>query len=153
MTFDSISYSIGNIVDEAVLRLDNVDKVMTSIFVDGTSQDEDADIYVALLTSSGTEVGAVNLFSGQVDSWQLDEDEVRISVSTDFASWAQRSAALHSPSCRWKVFGGTECQYAGAESWCDRTKTRCIALDNAINFGGFPWLPSLENKEIRWGIS
>lgn len=152
LKFDSVTYSIGNIVDQAILRLDNVDQVMTSIFVDGTSQGEDADIYVAVLTNSGTEIGIVNFFSGQVDAWELDEDEVRITISTEFAKWSQKSAAFHSPSCRWKVFKGTECQYAGAETWCDRTYARCEALVNTDNFGGFRWLPDLENREIRWGV-
>ena len=153
MSFDSIFYSVGNIVDAAVIRLDNIDQVMTSIFVDGTSQGEDAKIYISVLTSSGTEIGTVNFFSGQVDDWELDEGEVRITISTEFADWTQRLPCYYSPSCRWKIFKGTECQYAGGETWCDRTHVRCNALNNIINFGGYRWLPSLESKEIRWGVS
>ena len=151
MSFDSINYSMGNIVDNAILRLDNTDSVMTSIFIDGASQGEDANICISVLTSSGTEVGTFNVFSGQVDAWELEEDEVRITIGTDFSNWSQKLPAYHSSSCRWKVFKGDECQYAGAESWCDRTYARCNALGNTNNFGGFRWLPDLENREIRWG--
>lgn len=40
--------------------------------------------------------------------------------------------------CRYKVFKGARCQYAGAETECDRTLTRCRALNNSEHFGGCP---------------
>ena len=35
--------------------------------------------------------------------------------------------------------------------WCDRSRERCAEMSNTDNFGGFPWLPYLEDKEILWG--
>ncbi len=42
--------------------------------------------------------------------------------------------------CRYDVFGplGARCQYAGAETECDRTITRCRELNNSQHFGGAP---------------
>jgi len=40
--------------------------------------------------------------------------------------------------CRYDVFGGDRCQYAGAETSCNRTITRCRALGNSNHFGGAP---------------
>ncbi len=40
--------------------------------------------------------------------------------------------------CRYKRFGGSECNYGGSETECDRTFARCIELGNAARFGGFP---------------
>ena len=40
--------------------------------------------------------------------------------------------------CRYDIFGGSRCQYAGAETACDRTITRCRALSNSQHFGGAP---------------
>jgi len=40
--------------------------------------------------------------------------------------------------CRYKVFKGTRCGYAGAETVCDRTLTRCRELGNSDRFGGAP---------------
>ena len=40
--------------------------------------------------------------------------------------------------CRYKTFKGTECGYAGAETECNRTFTRCKELENQTRFGGFP---------------
>ena len=39
--------------------------------------------------------------------------------------------------CRWK-FKSTECGYAGAETTCDKSLTRCRVLANRARFGGFP---------------
>jgi len=39
--------------------------------------------------------------------------------------------------CRF-VFKGTLCAYAGAETTCNKTLTRCRALSNSVRFGGFP---------------
>jgi hypothetical protein len=35
--------------------------------------------------------------------------------------------------------------------WCDRSRERCEEMNNTDNFGGFPWLPYLEDKQILWG--
>lgn len=40
--------------------------------------------------------------------------------------------------CRYKTFKGTQCGYAGAETVCDRTLTRCRELSNSERFGGAP---------------
>ena len=149
--FDSIRYSFGNIVDQAIISIDNTDQLMTSIFVDGTTQGEEANLYVAVLETSGTPIGMIKIFSGEVDSWELNEKSVRVTVSSPFIKWSQKPTTLHSASCRWKMFKGDECQYAGVELWCDRTYTRCFSLGNTAHFGGFRWLPDFENREIQWG--
>lgn len=40
--------------------------------------------------------------------------------------------------CRYRHFKGTRCGYAGAETTCDKTLTRCRELGNSARFGGFP---------------
>jgi len=149
---DSIQYSLGTIVDNANITLDNRDQLLTSLFIGEIVQGSEAYIYGAVLDSNGQIIEApINIFQGQIDSWELDEEEIRITLTTEFIKWSQRTASLHSSSCRWKKFKGTECQYAGNETQCDRSYTRCSALANTIHFGGFRWLPDLENREIKWG--
>jgi phage-related protein len=41
------------------------------------------------------------------------------------------------PTCRWRTFKGSQCAYAGAETECNRTLTRCRELNNSHRFGGF----------------
>lgn len=149
--FESIKYSLGNVVDSATIVFDNHDQAMTSIFVDGVIQNNLAILYIAVLDSDGNVISVCNIFEGQADSWSLDEREIRLVVSTDFARWAQKSISYHSSSCRWRVFKGDKCQYSGAESQCDRSYKRCLALGNEDNFGGFRWLPDFINRELFWG--
>lgn len=149
--FEGVKYSIGNVVDSATIIIDNRDQVMTSIFVDGVIQDNDANISIAVLDEHGKQISIVNIFNGQSDSWTLDEGQIRLTISTDFARWARKTVSYHSSSCRWKEFKGTECQYSGLETWCDRSYSRCVTLVNTDNFGGFRWLPDFENRELFWG--
>ena len=44
---------------------------------------------------------------------------------------------MHKNFCRWK-FKSAQCGYAGAETECKKTLTRCRELSNSSRFGGFP---------------
>lgn len=150
-TFSSIRYSLGNIVDQATVTIENRDQVMTSIFVAGTIQGEEATFSIAVLDNAGDLIGVQNVFKGEIDSWELDEEEVKVVLSTPFARWAQQTTSLHSSSCRWKEFRGIECQYSGSQTWCDRSYVRCTVLANTQHFGGFRFLPDFENRQLAWG--
>jgi len=43
--------------------------------------------------------------------------------------------------CRF-IFKDAWCKYVGGETICDKTLTRCRALSNSVNFGGFPGVGS-----------
>jgi hypothetical protein len=94
---------------------------------------------------------ATVLFQGVLDGWDMQEGKLSLSVGNIFSQWAQHTLSKHSASCRWKIFKGVECAYAGTEAHCDRSYARCIELSNSINFGGFRWLPSIVDKEVWWG--
>lgn len=149
--FESINYTLSNVMDDCTLRIDNLDSVLTSIFVDGTIEGETASVYLGLLDTDDSVLGTVLIFTGEVDSFDLDESEVRLVIGSIFTRWAQESYNSHPSSCRWKVFKGDECVYSGAVATCDRRYVTCQALGNTANFGGFRWLPSIENKKIQWG--
>ena len=150
-TFGSIMYSSSGIVDTCEINLDNLDNLMTSIFLDNAVQDTPAAIYLCVLDSNNDIVGNVALFSGSLDSFELDETQVKITITSIFNKWAQQANGTYSASCRWKVFKGVECQYGGAETTCDRSYERCTELTNTDNFGGFKYLPELEDLKIWWG--
>lgn len=95
--------------------------------------------------------GAISQFEGGLDAWTIDGRQLKVAAKSEMARWTQQPLSYHSISCRWKEFKGDECAYAGGESWCDRTYTRCEALGNTVNFGGFRWLPSIMDVEIWWG--
>jgi hypothetical protein len=151
---DPASYSKSTIVDQCTVEVDNVDEEMTALFVGGNVSGSDIGLQVVVLDEDYNIVGDESLvvFSGEIDSWELDpDDRLRVTMTNFFVRWNQRTLALHSSSCRWKTFKGPECKYTGGVSECDRTYTTCQTLANTDNFGGFRWLPSIEDKVIWWG--
>jgi len=149
--FESINYTLSNVMDDCTLRIDNLDSVLTSIFVDNTIEEQEASVYLGLMDTDDTVLGTVLMFTGEVDSFELDESEVRMVIGSKFTRWGNQAYNKHSASCRWKVFKGDECGYAGGQTWCDRSYTRCVVLGATATFGGFRFLPSIENRKIWWG--
>lgn len=149
--FESINSTVSNVMDDCTLRIDDLDDVLKAAFVGGVIRGQTASVHVGLIDSNEDVIGTVLLFTGEVDSFTIDELELRLVIGSIFTKWAHQAYNKHSSSCRWKVFKGVECAYAGAETWCDRSNTRCIVLNNEANFGGFKWLPSIENKKFQWG--
>ncbi len=149
--FESINYTLSNVMDDCTLRIDNLDSVLTSIFVDNIIEEQEASVYLGLMDTDDTVLSTVLMFTGEVDSFELDESEVRMVIGSRFTRWGHQAYNKHSASCRWKVFKGIECTYSGGQNWCDRSYTRCVVLANTASFGGFRFLPSIENKKIWWG--
>lgn len=149
--FESINSTLSNVMDDATIRIDDLDDVLKSVFVGGSIKGKAASVHIGLIDSNEDVIGTVLLFTGEVDSFTLDESELRLVIGSVFTKWSHQTYNKHSSSCRWKVFKGVECAYGGAETWCDRSYTRCGVLANTANFGGFRWLPSIENKKFQWG--
>ena len=149
-----ISYGNGHIVDQCSFDIDNLDDRLTPAFVGGTPQGSPVFIRMVRLDQAYTIIpDPALLFEGEIGPWDKPRDlkSIAITVTNDLSRWNQTTMALHSASCRWKVFGGEECGYAGVENWCDRTYSRCEALGNTDDFGGFRWLPSIMDIQIWWG--
>lgn len=149
-TFQPISYSKENIVDRASLEMENLDEIFTGLFVGSTVQGETVEIKKIVLPADLTPL-AVTIFEGTIDDWRLDESKVNITVASVLQRWNQKTMSNYSSSCRWKVFKGTECTYSGAATYCDRSYQRCVDLGNQANFGGYRWLPSIQDKPVWWG--
>jgi hypothetical protein len=149
----AISYSAAQIVDRARLTIDNLDDMFTSAFIGGTPQGAGVTVSLVVLDAGyKVIVEPVTLFQGVIDSWQIrQEGELELVVASVLAKWKQRTIQRQVPSCRWKKFKGAECGYAGSETWCDRSYSRCQALGNTANFGGNRWLPSIEGRAVWWG--
>lgn len=148
-----IRYSQTYLVDSCRLTIDNLDDQFTPYYVGGDPViGSTATVYLVALDQYAHIIGdPIILFPGEVDEWSLEEDKVEETLKTRVGRGDVATLKKFSPSCGWTVFKGTECQYAGGETWCDRTYTRCVSLSNTAHFGGFRWLPSIVSKEIWWG--
>lgn len=148
-----ISRSAGRLVDRVRVRLSNLDEVMTALFVGTDLQGQPATLSAVVVDAYGAMIGstALELFSGDIDDWNLNERSFSLSIVSELARWSQRTLSRHPASCRWKRFKGSQCGYTGDATWCDRSYARCLALANQANYGGFRFLPDLADKEIWWG--
>lgn len=153
LEIDAVSYGNNEIVDMVTVRIDNVLNDLTLEFINGEQQGQAAGLSLIVLDDDLSVIGTVPVFSsGEIDSWSMEaDDRISITISSQLAGWNRKTLSRHSSSCRWKVLGGTMCGYAGTETQCDRSYTRCLELGNQANFGGFRFLPSIEGKEIWWG--
>lgn len=162
-TVPDVQYSQGAVLEEISIEMSHLDaggqdqdeiSTLTSVFVGGSPQNEVAVLSLVVLDPSDfTVVGDTGfiIFKGNIGAWSISEDTLNISVVGILDQWSQRTLSNHPPSCRWRVFKGTECGYAGGETVCDRSYARCLELSNEDNFGGFRWLPSIINKQFWWG--
>lgn len=158
-TFDAWSWSFGgthhsidSIVDDVDVTLLNLNNLFTPIFIEESVQGSEVNIWSGLLDADGDVIGVYRIFTGEIDSWDLSEDELSFTVVSELYQWTQKTLKKHSSSCRWRKFKAVgTCNYTGEASWCDRSYARCEALANTDNFGGFRWLPELEDEEIWWG--
>jgi len=159
----TVQYSTKSVVDKVTIEITDLDRTLIGLFI-GSTYDVQGDPVVISFTilngnnspivsgdDASTE-GRIILFQGTIDAWEYNEERIKITVTNIFAQWTKRTLSRQSASCRWKVFGGTECGYDNAAGkTCDRSYSACQGYGNTDNFGGFRWLPSIIGKEIWWG--
>ncbi len=149
----NIRYSTGQVVDKANIRLDNLDDYFTAPFVGGDPQGSSVVLSLVVLDDNNQPVGddSTALFYGEIDDWVLEDGELNFGMVNAYARWPKKKTARHPSSCRWRSFKDDDCKYTGADTTCGRTYSDCQAKGNEANYGGFRWLPSIENKEVWWG--
>jgi hypothetical protein len=151
--FDGIEYSLSATVDKMGLRVDNVDQAVSSLVMSEEIRGKGASITLAALTDQAQVIATAQIFSGLIDMIEVDELSGRIDIVTPWILWRRKlPRRAHSATCPW-VFKGTECGYTGGETWCDQTYERCTALSRTSYFGGFRWLPDLQDKQLWWGMA
>jgi hypothetical protein len=55
-------------------------------------------------------------------------------------------------NCRYFIFKGPQCKYAGGATSCDRLYSTCLTLANTINFGGFRFALD-PGEKVQWGTN
>ena len=85
---------------------------------------------------------AYPLFVGEANNLSITQDQLIIDIEAVLGSYSAISPNMtYGVNCQWRRFRDTNCAYAGLETRCDKTLTRCQELGNISNFGGFPSLP------------
>ena len=128
---DSVKLTLGNVSRLIQAHLEENDfrgvkVVIMQVFADLL---DDADAYIKHIY--------------YVDSYIADQQSVEFTLTSKFdVLEVELPARKYSRNhCGWK-FKSTECGYAGGESECNKTLTRCRVLANNERFGAFPSVPS-----------
>jgi len=150
MSVSDVTYTQESLLESVTLELDNASLEQVPRFNSEDVNGTQVIIYMQALNSSGSAIATVTLFVGYIDGWSLDETRVSVRLRSEASRFDQMTLPRYTPSCRW-VFKSSRCGYSGGASWCDHSYTRCKALNNEINFMGFPELTDLETVDIWWG--
>jgi len=149
--YDNAIMTIKSEVDYVTFKIDNRDGFFTNLTKDYDVRKSLVTIYRFALQDPAKIVAHTMIFRGLLDNITITEEEASIRIANPFILWKIKTPRrIHQATCMWE-FKGTECAYTGAETECDQTFERCKQLGNECNFGGFRFLPSLQDKEIRWG--
>lgn len=149
---ENIDQSGDLAVDKVTLAFSAVDLTLVSVVLGEDVSHKTVNVYFTCLDSIGKPIATEKIFSGVVTEWELTEQDLTVVLANELIAWQKKTLRTHSASCPW-VFKGSECTYAGAETWCDKSYERCKQLSNSANYGGFPFLPSIKDKKIWWGRS
>lgn len=148
-------YSLDMTIDSVSVRVDDVAGDLTSLFLTQELRKKRCVVKLAGLDENAKVIAAAPVFAGIVDSIDGDVKRVTIEVTSPMILWKTKTPRrTHTATCPYpfkSADADMPCLYAGAETWCDQTYARCLALGNDLNFGGFRYLPSLVNKQIWWG--
>jgi hypothetical protein len=80
-------------------------------------------------------------FAGTIVQALPSSSEVTFVASSALGSIkSRRIGRLIEATCPW-TFKDAACGYTGAQTDCDKSVARCVALQNITNFGGFPYAP------------
>lgn len=174
---DNITNGTGMQVQSMTIKIQNVDQVMASYFLNNNQKGREVIVRFACLSrgdvdlveikdesdqsitdqvsdpilgTGNTGIATLPLFRGLISNWKMDELELSIILKTELILWHKRTLRKAQVLCPWP-FKGTECGYSGSETLCNKTYARCQNLNNHNNYGGFRWLADMMEKKIQWG--
>jgi len=158
LKFSDFQFDLSAKIPSVSWNFPNADKWFSDMVLAGEIKGKPFTIYRILIDRNLQVIGYASeseitpFFRGMIDQIpEMDRLDARASaVSHRITERGIGPKGDFSGLC-WKVFKSVHCTYAGAETWCDFTKGRCVALNNAINFGGWEYISDLSTKEIYWG--
>lgn len=146
---NAVPSSTTNVVDNVTIEIDDTDRGLYATLSGSAIKEFSVDLIYAVLTTNYTLLSSIKVFTGFLSQWDYVPGVCRLVASSIFVQWARVTTKKIVGSCRWNIFKGIECKYAGSQTACDRTYTTCSNYGNNLNYGGFRWLPSMVNKKIE----
>ncbi|TAN40800.1 MAG: DUF2163 domain-containing protein [Nitrospirae bacterium] len=152
MELANVSTSMSMEVDNTSFVIDNVSRDISTTILNEEVRGKRCTIRLAALTDHASVIGEMVKFAGIIDSFpNMDEKKVPLEIYSPFVFWKRKTPRrIHQATCPWIFKDSETCRYAGTSA-CDLSWDNCATLNNTINFGGFRWILSLQNKQIWWG--
>ncbi len=120
------------------LRVSNVSRAIQG-YVELSDGGVDADVKVIVINGGDLAFSTPYIeLDFRVSSTSVDENWVTFNL-TSIDTWSRTfpKNKVIKNYCSYK-FKGLHCGYAGVETECNRTLTRCRELNNSERYGGFP---------------
>ena len=125
-------------VPAVTLRVSNISRVIQA-YIEDYDGGVDADVIIRVVHANHLSVTTPALrLDYIVTNVSADSKEVRFTLGAGNLLRRRFPAGRFLQNfCRWR-FKSTQCGYAGAETECSKTLSRCRELANSPRFGGFP---------------
>jgi len=150
-SFESLTGSANLSVESLDIDIDDTDQVIGALVLGEDVRNKIAILYFGVITDTPNAMHIQEFMRGIVGGWEIYGDsKVRLNITNEMILWNKKCLRPQSSSCPW-TFKGTECAYAGGQTWCDQSYARCLDLLNTDNFGGERFLPAITEREIWWG--
>ena len=136
--FDTVGEWRKNELPKVVVRVSNVARAIQG-YIDDTDGGIQSEVVVYVVHGGNLgETTPLMRLDYTVISTTCNHEWVTFSLSSSntFTRRFPKNKCLKNV-CRFR-FKDSWCKYAGVETECDRSLTRCRALGNSVNFGGFP---------------
>lgn len=146
VVWEKFNFAMGSFVDSTnempsmSLSITNVDRIMEGYINKGAGFIEDQ---VRILFIYAGELAADPIIDEyyKIKSVLVTDEAVSFTLGIRNPLIDTFPSQLFSrKTCRFKL-KDSNCGYAGGETTCNKTMTRCVALENEINYGGFPAIP------------
>jgi hypothetical protein len=144
-----IQRASGLNVDKCQIRLSNTKWDLAAQFMRENTIGSPVTVYIGAIGADYRIVNLEQLFSGTLKGWNVGYTEAVITGASYMSEWAKHTLRVCQATCPWPI-GGDECGYTGSGN-CAQTYSRCKMLGNQTQFGGFVYLPKLQEEQIWWG--
>jgi phage-related protein len=139
---DSIGTSTTGQINSVKLTLSNVSRLIQSYLELYDLRTKRLDIITVFRDLDEADAYLIDTF--YIDNYTAGEADAVFSITTRFAAtnFKLPGRKYDRNRCAWKILGNGDCQYAGGETVCDKTLTRCRVLLNSARYGGMPSVPA-----------
>lgn len=137
-----IETSLDGTVDKMVVSTSDIDQEFSSLVANNGDILTNRECKVEEIIFDGdttTIIGnPVLVFDGRINKIQLSAKTFVFTIERILNQYSSLSPNMvYDVNCQFK-FKSSRCAYSGSETKCDKTLTRCKALSNVTNFGGYP---------------